>query len=194
TYDVEADLVCPEVLFIPTMVRHSSRTAPLFAQAVSLVRSLIWQRNNMPPLQPRRRMYVSRSRVEEDKSAPLNRRTLLNRDRIETLARQAGFEIVHPEQHPLIEQFAMFRDAEAIIGEYGSALHTCIFSEQAPIICALQGAGPTSTFLQSGICHALDQPLGYVFGPATEDGSAFTIAEDAFTTCLDLIFSGAPLA
>lgn len=194
TYDVETDLVSPEVLFIPTMVRQSCRTAPLFNQAVAFARSLIWQRNGAPAIQPKRRIYVSRSEADKDNGTLLNRRTLLNRDRIEDRVRQAGFEIVHPEQHPLLEQFAMFRDAEAIIGEYGSALHTSIFSERNPIICALQGAGPSSTFLQSGICHALSQPMGYVFGPFNDDGAAFSIDEDAFATCLNLIFDGVPLA
>jgi capsular polysaccharide biosynthesis protein len=192
-YDYETDLVSAEVLFIPTMVRQSCRTAPLFKQAVEFARRLIWERHPQPAVTTGRRIFVSRANAKRSEGRrPV--RTLMNRADIEAMAERAGFAVVHPETMPLLQQFAMFREAEAVIGEYGSALHSSIFSERQPIVCALQGAGPFATYLQSGIGHALGQPTGYVFGREVDEDRAFRIEPEAFAACLELVFGEVGLA
>jgi capsular polysaccharide biosynthesis protein len=120
-------------------------------------------------------------------------RGLLNRDRIEQIATEAGFAIVHPEQMPLLEQFAMFDAARQILGEYGSAMHGTMFSPTGTTVGLLRGTGsPVAAFLQSAIGDSLEQPTGYIFGQTIEGDplERFTVHEEAWRTCLDLIFSG----
>jgi capsular polysaccharide biosynthesis protein len=117
----------------------------------------------------------------------------LNRDRIEQIATEAGFAIVHPEQMPLLEQFATFDAARQIVGEYGSAMHGTMFSSAGTTVGLLRGTGsPVAAFLQSTIDDALEQPTGYIFGQTIEGDplERFAVNEEAWQTCLDLIFSG----
>ena len=51
-----------------------------------------------------------------------------NRAEFEQTAVAHGFEIVRPESMSFAEQVALFRSASQVIGEYGSALHSAVFS------------------------------------------------------------------
>ena len=191
-YNQNQEIIRAEELLIPTMVRTNSRTSPLFRDAARFASTLIWNRNEKPALVKRAsRIFVSRALANRDM------RRLLNRDRIEEMAANSGFTVVHPEQMPLLEQFAIFSGAQHVIGEYGSAIHASLFSPAGTLVCLLRGTGsPVAGFLQSAMGEALDQPTGYVFGKTVADDplECFTVSEDALKSCLDLIFSGAPLA
>lgn len=185
-YDPLFDSVQPDELLIPTLLRTNSRTAPPFAAAASFLARRIEEHHGPTPGRPATpRLFISRAR------AGRALRTLRNRERIEQLASQAGFVVVHPEQLPLLEQVRLFQGATDIVGEYGSALHATIFSPPGTIVCALRGSGsPIAGFLQSSIGHALGQPTGYVFG-STREGDpleSFEIAERDFALCRDLVF------
>ncbi len=190
-YDPLFDAVQPDELLIPTLLRTNSRIAPPFAAAASFLARRIEERHGPPAAPPAApRLFISRARSGRAL------RTLINRERIEQLASEAGFAIVHPQQLPLLEQVRLFQGAREIIGEYGSALHATIFSPPGTLVCALRGSGsPIAGFLQSAIGHALGQPTGYVIGP-TRDGDPlepFEVAERDFALCRDLVFGGREL-
>lgn len=186
SYDPVFDAVLADELLIPTLLRTNSRTAPPFAAAAAFLARRIEEHHGLPPgPSTTPRLFISRA------CSGRALRTLLNRERIEQLAREAGFAVVHPEQLPLLEQVRLFRGATHIIGEYGSALHATVFSGPGTIVCALRGSGsPIAGFLQSSIGHALNQPTGYVIGPtrAADSFESFEITERDFALCRDLVF------
>jgi capsular polysaccharide biosynthesis protein len=186
-YDPTSERVRAEQLLIPTMLRSNSRTTRLFARAVRTLRARILARDPPPPDAPPTpsRVFISRARSGRQG------RTLRNRARIEAIAADAGFAIVHPEQLPLIDQVRLFAGARQIMGEYGSALHGTIFSPAGTVVAALRGTGsPIAGFLQSAIGHSLHQPTGYVFGHTADDRlESFSVDEADLRRCLDLAFN-----
>jgi capsular polysaccharide biosynthesis protein len=66
-----------------------------------------------------RRIFVSRR---------LPKRRCHNRDEVERLFQDAGFEVIFPEDHPIADQVAYFRRAEVIAGFAGSGMFTMAFS------------------------------------------------------------------
>jgi capsular polysaccharide biosynthesis protein len=122
----------------------------------------------------------------------LEARKLLNRRAIEQLAADAGFEVVRPERFSLTDQMAMFAGAKCIVGEYGSGLHGSLFASAGTMVCALRAAAPHPGFLQSGLCQAMDQKIGYVFGAVSENddfAQQFSISEADFRCALQLMES-----
>ncbi|GAN75977.1 glycosyltransferase family 61 protein [Acidisphaera rubrifaciens] len=187
-YDPLYDRIRAEQLLIPTLLRCNSRTTAPFAAAVRWLAATIAARHGDAPHGPAR-LFVSRAQSGRE------HRRLTNRARIETLAAEAGFAIVHPDRLPLIDQVRLFAGARQIIGEYGSALHGTIFAPPGTVVAALRGDGsPVAGFLQSAIGHALGQPTGYVFGRTGDDPlESFTVEEDAMRRCLDHVFGAMPL-
>ncbi|MEO9189212.1 MAG: glycosyltransferase 61 family protein [Acetobacteraceae bacterium] len=190
-YDPLFETVLADELLIPTMVRTNSRAAQPFADAATFLGRRINDRHGVgPPSALARRLYISRARSGRQV------RRLLNRERIEQLAQEVGFSVVHPEHLPLLDQIRLFQGATHIMGEYGSALHAAIVSPPGTIVCALRGSGsPIAGFLQSSIGYALRQPTGYIIGPA-RDGDrleSYEIAERDFALCRDLVFGGRKL-
>ncbi|MFN3867589.1 MAG: glycosyltransferase family 61 protein [Hyphomicrobiaceae bacterium] len=103
------------------------------------------------------RLYFSRSRINNSDA-----RELVNRAAVEATFRRHGFEIVHPQEHPLHEQVAMVRDATYLAGEYGSALHTCLFAPGlGKIVLASNGHG---AMLEYGISALRRQPTTIIRG------------------------------
>jgi capsular polysaccharide biosynthesis protein len=70
------------------------------------------------------KLYVSRS----TRDVAQYRDGCQNREELETFFAAEGFEVVYPERFKFLEQVAMFRDAEYIIAEGGSAPHNTLFS------------------------------------------------------------------
>jgi len=70
------------------------------------------------------RLYVSRS----TRDVTQYRDGCQNREELEQFFASEGFEVVYPERFAFLEQVAMFRDAEYIIAEGGSAPHNTLFS------------------------------------------------------------------
>lgn len=71
-----------------------------------------------------KRLYVSRS----TRDVAQKRDGCINRAELEDYFAEKGFEVVFPERFSFPDQVAMFRDAEFIIGEGGSAPHLSLFS------------------------------------------------------------------
>ncbi|MGH7041680.1 MAG: glycosyltransferase family 61 protein [Acetobacteraceae bacterium] len=190
-HDWQTETVMADELLMPTLLRTNSRVAPPFADAVGFIaRRIVARSGELAPSPHGPRLFISRRLANREM------RHLSNRERIEQLAKAAGFAIVHPEQMPLLDQVRLFNGASHIMGEYGSALHGSIFAPSGTIVAALRGSGsPIAGFLQSAVGHALGQPTGYVIGPTRPDDplESFEIAERDFQLCRALVFGNLPM-
>ena len=73
-----------------------------------------------------RKLYVSRS----TRDVAQYRDGCQNREDLEEFFAAEGFEVVYPERYSFLEQVAMFRDADYIVAEGGSAPHNTLFSRR----------------------------------------------------------------
>jgi len=73
-----------------------------------------------------KKLWVSRAKLDGKVGACQSRAEL------ETALVAEGWQIIHPETLPIIDQLEHFATAERIGGEQGSALHTMIFLQSAP--------------------------------------------------------------
>jgi hypothetical protein len=69
----------------------------------------------------RKRLYFSRSRLKQCL------RRSVNEHELEERLRTCGFEIVHPQEHPLHEVAELVNQATLISGAMGSAMHNVLF-------------------------------------------------------------------
>ena len=171
-------------LFVPTLLRTNGRTHPLFRSAIEYLLSLIPRRSSRAHGNGAgRRIYLSRGG-----DGPENRK-LLNRRGIEQIAVDRGYTVVRPETLSITDQLTMLSRARCIVGEYGSALHGSLFAPPGTVVCALRASARHPGFLQSGLCQAMGQKIGYVFGSAGEHDveQKFSIPEDEFSTALTLV-------
>lgn len=185
-YDPDTETILADELLVPSTLRWGGRCSPLFAGAIDFLNRRIDQVNQVPPSAVRR-MFLSRRRSGREG------RQLVNQDRLEALAVEAGLTLVYPEELPLLEQIALFRGVEQVVGQYGSGLHATIFSRPGVVVCGLHGQLPaTFDALQSGIGERLGQPTGYVFGGSVPelDPWALRVDEVEFARCLRERFPG----
>ncbi|WP_213956668.1 MULTISPECIES: DUF563 domain-containing protein [unclassified Variovorax] len=178
------ETVLARQLLLPTMYRYSSRVHPDMAQALRFLVERIAARNDIPtPPAGFERLFLSR------RAAGSDGRLLLNRDAIEQQAAEAGFKVICPEQHPLLDQIALFQQARQIVGEYGSALHGSIFSAEGITVCGLRATTIHPGFLQSGLCEVKLQRIGYVLAATGEADieQRFQVVEEDFALALRLM-------
>ena len=180
-YNYFAELVRADLLLMPTGLRAGNRLAPCFADATAY-----WTARVRTDCEAgRHRLYLSRA------GAP-QQRQMVNRDAMEEIARNAGFEIVRPESLTVAEQIKLFSGARILAGEYGSALHNSVFAGAGAAVCGLRGTSRHPSFLQSGIATSLQQDAGYVF--AATDGQdvdqRFKVDPALFRHALEIMESG----
>ncbi|MDZ5448383.1 glycosyltransferase family 61 protein [Labrys sp. ZIDIC5] len=65
---------------------------------------------------------------------PSANRPFRQRDFFEQEARRRGFEVIRPEELNLPEQIATLSQANALLGEYGSALHGSVFAGPGTVV------------------------------------------------------------
>jgi len=106
-----------------------------------------------------RRFFLSRQRWE-GRDFPLS---LTNRAEVTRLLEGAGFATVFIEELPLAEQVRLFRDAEAIVAEDGSAAHGSIFSAPGTPLLILRSA-ERSLHYHLAVAALRRQRLGVVDG------------------------------
>ncbi len=186
-YDPVCETIVSDEILMPTILHNGNRVSPLFRLAAGFIRSAMErQQHDTLPASGAARLFVSRRRASQS-------RPLANRTEIEELAQRYGFDIVYPEQLSIWSQARLFAGAQYIIGEYGSALHGCIFSGRGTVVCALRGDAAHPVLVQSGLGKVLRHPTGYVFGRTdpSDPGGRFTVPLDEFEACLRLVFDGA---
>ncbi len=178
-HDHRTEVMAPDALLIPTILRRQSRLSPLFAAATAYWADRV-AASHAVLSEEGRRLFVTRG-------AAAPNRHLGNRARIEAIAAEAGYEIVQPETLPLPAQIALFRGARRIVGEYGSGLHGAMFARPGAAVCALRGTSHHPGFVQSAIADVCGHHCGYVFGPTPEHAAdqIFTIDEPDFRRALE---------
>lgn len=83
------------------------------------------------------KLYVSRSGL------PVKRGSLLMEQRIEDLLRSDGFDIFHPQDHPIEVQIARYKAARLLVGLDGSALHMAAMAVTPDCRVAIINRGPS---------------------------------------------------
>jgi hypothetical protein len=121
------------------------------------------------PLRGSRRIYLSRRKV----SRRSHLRVCANEASIERQFAKYGFRIMYPEEVPFSEQIQFYRNAEAIAGLSGSALHNSVFMQRGSILIELgdphyEGERqPTQVLCDSlsGVVPVFIPFTGFKFGP-----------------------------
>ena len=91
-----------------------------------------------------------------------------NRPAVEALFRDAGYQIIHPQQLTEKEQITLYATASHLAGEYGSALHNSVFCPVGTEIICLHH--PTaSIWVQEQLCKAYSQRCVPLAGRAVGD-------------------------
>ena len=101
-------------------------------------------------------------------------RVFERQDEFERLAMEQGFELIDPQALSFDEQIELFASAAVVVGEYGSALHNCVFSSETTVFGVLNAPGVEQTRL----CAAFGQPTVYVTG--TVEGGRWTLSDQQF--------------
>lgn len=116
----------------------------------------------MPPRERVSRILVAR------KKPPFCENFEALREALEPL----GFTVVHPEQMPYRKQFQLFRHAEIVVGEDGSAMHNAGFCRPGtPIIVYSRGArGSKINWWHGAVAQVADARLHYLQSQLTEAG------------------------
>ncbi|HET9422060.1 MAG TPA: glycosyltransferase 61 family protein [Nocardioides sp.] len=90
------------------------------------------------------------------------RRSGHNRDQIEQVFADAGFEVIHPEDHPLSDQVRLFRRADVLAGLAGSGMFQMAFAERPKHVILVGSESYTATneyLIASVLGHRLDLVL-----------------------------------
>ena len=180
------EVLTADRLLLPTGLRTHNRISSRFAEATAFwtgrLRAAVRARPNAATPS---RLFVSRAKVTAA-------RILDNRARVEAIAAERGYMVVHPQAMELGAQAALFSGARIIAGEYGSALHGSVFSGPGTVSVGLRGTARHPSFVQSGVAAALGQHAGYVLGETTlghtpgEAGQVFSVAPEDFERALDI--------
>ena len=164
-----------DLLVLPSILRRHERLSPHFGEATRF-----WTARVRATLGLARPELADKLYIPDPERGAL---ALRNRYRIEAIAERAGYRIAPIEQLDLAERASLFGRAARIVGPYSTALHHSVFSVPGTMICALRATGREPGTLQTGICHALHQRAGYVFG--TMEAGGFTIDETDFRRALE---------
>jgi len=84
-------------------------------------------------------------------------RKLANKSEIANIAAAHGFDLIQPEKLSIADQVKIFASASVIVGEFGSAMHNAMFSDDASVLCLGWISG-----IQSRIAALRGQPIGYL--------------------------------
>jgi tetratricopeptide (TPR) repeat protein len=187
SYDAFTEIVRSKHLIVPTLMHNGRVFSDCFGEATRWLQQNVEERHG-PLFDARKPRRVFVRRPGGNRFSP---RELFNRDELIEIAKSFDFEIIAPETLPLIEQWRCFASANLIVGEYGSALHSSIFSRPGTVVCCLRGSPDVPGYLQSGIGEIHEQPTGYVFGEPCMNGSdgAYVIDAGTFTRCLEAVTS-----
>ena len=137
-----------------------------------------------------RQFYVARVQPEFDAGHPDNR-ICVNADAVAARLAARGVPSIEPSTMSWPDQIALFRNAEVIVGEYGSAMHNTIFSSAAARVVSLGFQNE----VQSTISGFRKQRMAYVSAKIEkrDDGMQLqTFDEAAVEKALDaaLAFKG----
>lgn len=130
------------------------------------------------PLSGRKRVFVVR-RSFSNPSAP-HRLCTNERALVEIAQIDHGFEAVAPEELTWREQIALFRDAEIMVGQAGSGLHTALFSSPGSRLASIG----FMNLVQPHIAAVRGQDAAYL-AEGVKLAGEFTVDETTFRQFLN---------
>jgi capsular polysaccharide biosynthesis protein len=148
------------------------------AHADTLIGDLLASLSPLPEA-PARRLFVVRTGVQTSKPLP---RDCRNEAALVAIAAARGFVAVATQDVPWRQQLALFRNAEIVVGAFGSGLQTALVS---PASTRLGVIGWLNA-VQSQIATLRGQRIAYLTEGVTLDGQ-YEVPEAAFTEFLDAI-------
>lgn len=151
-------LECAEVI-LPTKCRiiDGSWLAPYVGMMYDEIAGRIEESDTDLP----KRLYLSRRRLKKQF------RKLVNREEVSEMILSYGFTEIFPEDYSLEEQLKLYKNAELMVGEFGSALHNSLFSSKDLKVISLQSSH-IPLLVQWGICNIKGQSCSLLFGETTE--------------------------
>jgi capsular polysaccharide biosynthesis protein len=188
-FDAQTEALHCERLLVPTMLHNGSIFARIAKEVAPWLRRQV--ETHYGPLTER--ISAARVLISRGHAFRFNR-VLTNRAKIEAIAAAAGCELICPEELPLIDQFAIFANAQEIVGEYGAALHSAIFAPAGAKLCIVRGNGYHPGFIQSGIAEACEHCLSYIIGTNTGQNWDFRVDPKDFAVGLENAFGEPGLA
>lgn len=171
------EVIRTDLLLLPTILRRHQRLSPAFGPATRFWTAHMRRTLGLPAPEPLESLYI--------RDPNLNNPVLRNGARIEAIAERRGYRIAVLDRMGLAERAALLSRAGRIVGPCAPALRHSVFAAPGAIVCAMRGTEQPQAALQTGLCHALDQRCGLVFGP--NDAGGFTIDETNFRRALDFI-------
>ncbi|MBI1690549.1 glycosyltransferase family 61 protein [Methylorubrum sp. DB1722] len=157
-YDHYTEVLVADQIYIPSPLRVGAVFHPLtndFADELSAAYALNpkWQNN--------KKIFISRQNVKSAVG-----RTILNEEKLASIAKQKGFEVVDPADMSWPEQISLFCSSSIVVGGFGSGLHSTLFSSGRTVVVPLGFA--RMNWIQSGIGAVRGQRMLYLF-PVQED-------------------------
>ena len=143
TFDPRTEYIRADAMFMPTWGQSHIWNSWIGAQLDAL-------ESTPAPAMPKR-LFVSRNFRSTF-------RVLDNREELERIAVAEGLTPIRPDEHSLPTQIALFRNAELVVGEFGSALHNALFARRDTIVIALNWINGC----QSRIARFRHHRIGYL--------------------------------
>lgn len=158
-FDPDKEILECDSVILPTKCRiiDGSWLAPYVGKMYDEIASNIKvDRADLP-----KRLYLSRRRLKKQF------RKLVNREEVSDLIVSRGFTEIFPEDYSLAEQLQLYKHAEIMVGEFGSALHNSLFADNDLKVISLQSSH-IPLLVQWGICNIKGQSCSLIFGETTE--------------------------
>jgi len=161
------ELMKPDYIYVEDITGHviiPHAGAPIHgAYAIpspyyGFVRDLILTRNKLEsPVEPFRRIYISRSRSHLlNWCKGVKRRQLANEADIVPLLQPLGFELIFLEDYSLVEKIRIFQEAKVLITPSGGALTMCFFANRKSTIVEI--CAQTGEDMYDHVCKELSIP------------------------------------
>ena len=181
--------IAPTLMYMPLHEKQNSRfywgaiaaPAERFVQAVQKMTDRI--DTHLPrPEMPVQRVFLARKSFRH--------RKLLNSGEIESLAREAGFDVVFPEDLTFAQQVTLVRHASSIIALEGSAIFLAYLAARGAQLCILSHPLTEALAEYNGLLKARGIEMTAVTGPirrenlATPHDSDYEIDPEMFSEFL----------
>lgn len=153
-------------LILPTLLRTNSRVSSIFKNSIDYIKNYL---NTESKCDTYEKIYFSRLGLVK------NDRQIINQLEVEKVMIDNGFKIMQPQNIPYADQIRIYKNVKVFSGEYGSALHNSIYASATAKVLCIRSTGEFPGFLQSGICSALKQNIGYCFASQQADKDGFLV-------------------
>ena len=159
-YDHLLEHVEVETLILPGSMQTSYNFHPYLATLLDQYATDVrppqsWWKTMFSPRRRIERVFISRSGINS------TFRSLTNTKKIEDIAAKYGFFIVRPEELPWEEQVELFNNANYVVGEFGSGMHSALFSKRDTKVLCLNWIAD----VQSHIANYRGHRVGYLLPP-----------------------------